>query len=259
MTTGAASHKDLGRRQDAAVGSVGVSHGATGRAEPRGLAMPTACGRLPSGLGTRVEALAHGRRERRLRYGRERRLQGTSGRGCPHRAASPGPAPCPRLPCPPGTCSPRWAGAAARLQAGCAGRAPLRDGRASAVTQMCRWQPGLRQPPESAGSALRAGRPRAVSSLPVAAGLVENDSTAVIGAITAGKSSPQRGIPWLPAHAVSATVLSAPGPACRRGVSVGTARCTHRGFQGSGAALWTAPGTPRGSSDLLWDARNEAR
>lgn len=170
------------------------------------------------------------------------------------------PAPCPRLPCPPGTCSPLWAGAAARLRAGCASRAPLRDGRASAVTQMCRWQPGVRQPPGSAGSALRAGRPSAVSSLPVAAGLVENDSTAVIGAITAGKSSPQRGIPWLPAHTVSATALSAPSPACGRSVSVGAARCTtHGGFQGSRDALRTAPGTPRGSSDLLWDARNGAR
>lgn len=47
------------------------------------------------------------------------------------------------LPRPAGTCSERWAGAGARLRARCAGRAPLRDGRASAVTQMCRWQPGL--------------------------------------------------------------------------------------------------------------------
>lgn len=239
-------------------GAWGLSHGATGRAEPRGLAMPTACGagHPGGGPGTRAPGAAAALWAGEALAGHKRRWLSPP-RSQPW--ACPGPAPCPRLPCPSGICSPRWAGAAARLQAGCAGRAPLRDGRASAVTQMCRWQPGLRQPPGSAGSALHAGRPRAVSSLPVAAGLVENDSTAVIGAITAGKSSPQRGIPWLLAHAVSATVLSASGPACRRGVSVGTARRTHRGFQGRGAALRTAPGTLRGSSDLLWDARNEAR
>lgn len=242
------------------MGSVGSVMGLrAGQCHKEWLCRQPATGCCRYWLRTGVAAPAHGRRERRLRYGRERLLHGASGGGSPHRAASPGPVSCPRLPRPPGTCSPRRAGAAPGLQAGCAGRAPLRDGRASAVTQMCRWQPGLRQAPGSAGSAQREGRPSAVSSLPVAAGLVENDSTAVIGAITAGKSSSQRGIPWLPAHTVSATVLSAPGPASGRGVSVGTARCTHRGFQRSGAALRTAPGTPRGSSDLLWDSRNEAR
>lgn len=116
-----------------------------------------------------------------------------------------------------------------------AGWAPLWDARARqgcVLTQTCRWL---------LGPLLWCSRPDAIAALckwhslcmvssPAAAGLIENDSVSVIGVISAGKSSPRRGIPWLPAcHGQANTALIAtpcaalgPHPGCRRRSGAGT-------------------------------------
>lgn len=136
-------------------------------------------------------------------------------------------------------------------------------GGAVPLTQTCRWLPGQLvavRPPRSDRGAMQMGQP-VHGFQSTGGGLIENDSVPVIGAISAGKSSPWCGIPWLAARrgwarSACPTDPTPCPPRCRQ-----RSRCGHppaRPTRGLPCVQHPAPQTGRrGSGDLVWDARTK--